>query len=75
MEAVPTTEAVPTMEAVASAPMSTATSRVPWDGTGEEHRGQDDDTRQPLLQFPSTFLPVMHGMLLVPYSYDHWKLS
>jgi len=50
----PTVEAVasptvPTVEAVASASMSTATPRMPWDGTGEEHRSQDDDNHHPLL--------------------------
>ena len=39
---------VPAVEAMATAPMPT-TPRVPWDGTGEEHRGQYDDNPHPLL--------------------------
>ena len=39
---------VPTVEAMTSAPMPTATPRVPWDGTGEEHRSQYDDNSHPL---------------------------
>jgi hypothetical protein len=59
----PTVEAVPTMKATAAAPMPSATPRVPRDGTGEEHRGQDDDPH-PLLEFTSTLMPVIHGVLL-----------
>ena len=50
----PTVEAtasptVPTVEATATASMSTATPRMPWDGTGEEHRSQEDNDPHPLL--------------------------
>lgn len=57
-------EAAPTMEAMASAPMPAAIARVPWDSTGKEHRDQDDDDPHPLLEFTSTLMSVIHGMLL-----------
>jgi hypothetical protein len=65
MEAMPTA-AMATMEA-----MPTATPRVPWDDTGTEHDGQDEDAPHPLLAFPSPRMPAIHGMLLNPYAHDH----
>ena len=60
------TAAMATMEA-----MPTATPRVPWDDTGAEHYGQDEDAPHPLLAFPSPLMPAIHGMLLNPYAHDH----
>jgi hypothetical protein len=75
MEAMPTAamatmEAMPTT-AMATAAMPTATPRVPWDDTGAEHYGQDEDAPHPLLAFPSPLMPAIHGMLLYPYAHDH----
>ena len=66
MEAMAAVEAMATMEAMAAAPMPTAAPRVPWDGTGEEHRGQDNDDPHPRLRFASTRMPVTHDTLLYP---------
>jgi hypothetical protein len=56
---------------VANLAMPTATPRVPWDDTGAEHYGQDEDAPHPLVEFPSPLMPAIHGMLLYPYAHDH----
>ena len=42
-----------------------------WNGTGEEHRGQDDDDPHPLLEFTSTLMPVIHGSSPLVLSHNH----
>src|SRR5262249_24382042 len=77
VEAVPTMEAVPAVEAPTAEAMptmetmSTATPRVSWDGTCEEYCDQDDNAPHPLPEFPSTRMPVIHGILLYSYSYPY----
>jgi len=62
---------VPTAAMATMKAMPTATPRVPWDDTGAEHYGQDEDAPHPLVEFPSPLMPAIHGMLLYPYAHDH----